>query len=173
MSQARENFQKFEELIRQIQLFLEEGVNEVNANQFNDVYTEAQILHGETRGQFLQTFQLLEDLGIYYLPSQTREVTMRFLAQFDEFFTDDDEDEDGTPPMEPEEIADISSVMVDQKMLDKSSICPICLVELMLMVEVKVLPCGHFFHGSCIDTWLGLHGSCPLCRGVEVGEKEG
>ncbi|KAG2265227.1 hypothetical protein Bca52824_072306 [Brassica carinata] len=28
--------------------------------------------------------------------------------------------------------------------------------------------CGHGFHVSCIDTWLGSHSSCPSCRQILV-----
>ncbi|KAE8076380.1 hypothetical protein FH972_015036 [Carpinus fangiana] len=40
----------------------------------------------------------------------------------------------------------------------------ICLGEFADGDELKVLPqCGHAFHVSCIDTWLGSHSSCPSC----------
>ncbi|XP_074583594.1 E3 ubiquitin-protein ligase MPSR1-like [Curcuma longa] len=29
---------------------------------------------------------------------------------------------------------------------------------------VREMPCGHRFHGGCVEKWLGMHGSCPLCR---------
>lgn len=28
----------------------------------------------------------------------------------------------------------------------------------------KEMPCGHRFHGSCLERWLGVHGNCPVCR---------
>ncbi|KAG2257444.1 hypothetical protein Bca4012_094626 [Brassica carinata] len=42
--------------------------------------------------------------------------------------------------------------------------CAICLEELKVEERVKEMPCKHRFHGGCIEKWLGLHGSCPVCR---------
>lgn len=28
----------------------------------------------------------------------------------------------------------------------------------------KEMPCGHRFHGECLERWLGVHGNCPVCR---------
>jgi hypothetical protein len=53
--------------------------------------------------------------------------------------------------------------------------CVVCVEEFGKGEEVAVLPCEHLFHGECVRTWLGLHGTCPVCRAsVEVpkdGEK--
>ncbi|XP_027347068.1 uncharacterized protein LOC113858571 [Abrus precatorius] len=44
--------------------------------------------------------------------------------------------------------------------------CYICLVEYENGDSVRVLPCHHEFHRSCIDKWLKeIHRVCPLCRG--------
>ncbi|XP_010044497.2 E3 ubiquitin-protein ligase MPSR1 [Eucalyptus grandis] len=39
--------------------------------------------------------------------------------------------------------------------------CAICMEEL---EEGREMPCRHRFHGGCIERWLGIHGTCPVCR---------
>ncbi|XP_010064613.2 LOW QUALITY PROTEIN: RING-H2 finger protein ATL80 [Eucalyptus grandis] len=52
---------------------------------------------------------------------------------------------------------------------DRYSDCTICLLEFADGDEIRVLPhCGHAFHVSCIDPWLGSHSSCPSCRRILV-----
>ena len=44
--------------------------------------------------------------------------------------------------------------------------CAICLIDYELEKDddIRILPCQHFFHKDCIDTWLQSHVSCPTCR---------
>ncbi|XP_037460374.1 E3 ubiquitin-protein ligase ATL41-like [Triticum dicoccoides] len=52
--------------------------------------------------------------------------------------------------------------------------CVVCLQELEDGDVVRVLPaCRHFFHGSCIDTWLRAHSSCPVCRAEPESARPG
>ncbi|XP_010552573.1 PREDICTED: E3 ubiquitin-protein ligase RDUF1-like [Tarenaya hassleriana] len=42
--------------------------------------------------------------------------------------------------------------------------CAICLDDMVVGETGKEMPCKHRFHGQCIEKWLLLHGSCPVCR---------
>ncbi|KAF5177089.1 Ring-h2 finger protein [Thalictrum thalictroides] len=43
--------------------------------------------------------------------------------------------------------------------------CAVCLSNLEEQELVRLLPnCKHTFHSHCIDTWLGAHSTCPVCR---------
>ncbi|KAL3813385.1 hypothetical protein ACJIZ3_014653 [Penstemon smallii] len=53
------------------------------------------------------------------------------------------------------------------RILEPGHECPICLSEYEVNGEedeVKEMPCKHRFHSGCIGKWLGIHGSCPVCR---------
>ncbi|XP_017412810.1 RING-H2 finger protein ATL67-like [Vigna angularis] len=43
--------------------------------------------------------------------------------------------------------------------------CSICLCEYKDSEMLKMMPeCRHFFHLCCLDSWLRLRGTCPVCR---------
>ncbi|GLT78101.1 hypothetical protein SLA2020_496470 [Shorea laevis] len=43
--------------------------------------------------------------------------------------------------------------------------CSICLSEYQAKETLRTLPdCQHYFHANCLDGWLRLNGTCPLCR---------
>ncbi|KAJ3678643.1 hypothetical protein LUZ60_002446 [Juncus effusus] len=42
--------------------------------------------------------------------------------------------------------------------------CCICLCAYEDEAELRELPCGHHFHSSCIDKWLHINATCPLCK---------
>ncbi|XP_024541036.1 E3 ubiquitin-protein ligase At4g11680 [Selaginella moellendorffii] len=42
--------------------------------------------------------------------------------------------------------------------------CCICLSPYDDGVELRELPCNHHFHCSCIDKWLRINATCPLCK---------
>eukprot|EP00877_Chromochloris_zofingiensis_P005812 jgi/Chrzof1/15231/Cz09g32100.t1 len=42
--------------------------------------------------------------------------------------------------------------------------CAICFDEFQAEDDVKELPCHHFYHVNCIDSWLIRDVTCPLCK---------
>ncbi|XP_058074681.1 E3 ubiquitin-protein ligase At1g63170 [Magnolia sinica] len=51
----------------------------------------------------------------------------------------------------------------------EDAVCCICLAKYADNDELRELPCSHFFHMQCVDEWLKINASCPLCK-AEVGE---
>ncbi|XP_059281461.1 RING-H2 finger protein ATL70-like [Lycium ferocissimum] len=46
-----------------------------------------------------------------------------------------------------------------------STCCSICLADYKNTDMLRLLPdCGHLFHLKCVDPWLRLHPTCPVCR---------
>ncbi|KAF9907553.1 E3 ubiquitin-protein ligase rnf38 [Linnemannia zychae] len=44
-----------------------------------------------------------------------------------------------------------------------STSCSICLCEYEDLDALRHLPCDHYFHQECVDEWLKLKRTCPLC----------
>ncbi|CAM8980822.1 unnamed protein product [Rhodiola kirilowii] len=45
------------------------------------------------------------------------------------------------------------------------SCCSICLADYKKDEMLRLLPdCNHLFHVKCVDPWLRLHPTCPVCR---------
>ncbi|KAM3364539.1 hypothetical protein ACQJBY_014721 [Aegilops geniculata] len=68
----------------------------------------------------------------------------------------------GVPPASKAAIASLKEVEADAGDGEGSlGDCAICLDA---FGAGKEMPCGHRFHGECLERWLGVHGSCPVCR---------
>ncbi|CAO2822545.1 unnamed protein product [Amaranthus hypochondriacus] len=79
----------------------------------------------------------------------------------------------------PESVVDELPIKIYEKLSmpdheDDTDQCYICLVEYEKGDKIRVLPCHHAYHMSCVDKWLKeIHGVCPLCRGdVREGARE-
>ena len=47
---------------------------------------------------------------------------------------------------------------------DADDTCTVCLAKYKAGNSVSILPCGHFFHSSCISRWFGQSLTCVVCR---------
>lgn len=50
----------------------------------------------------------------------------------------------------------------------EDAVCCICLAKYADNDLLRELPCTHFFHIECVDKWLKINASCPLCK-FEIG----
>ena len=71
-----------------------------------------------------------------------------------------------TTRLTPEQIDAQSRIITYSANVDlDSATCSICAQEWQHGEEVRKLTrCRHYFHKSCVDTWLRDHNTCPLCR---------
>ncbi|KAJ1298697.1 hypothetical protein BS78_01G473600 [Paspalum vaginatum] len=44
------------------------------------------------------------------------------------------------------------------------TVCAVCTEDIAAADAVVRLPCAHWYHDGCIAPWLGIRGTCPLCR---------
>ncbi|PNY14984.1 E3 ubiquitin-protein ligase at1g12760-like protein [Trifolium pratense] len=53
---------------------------------------------------------------------------------------------------------------IERVLADEDAECCICLSAYDDGVELRQLPCGHHFHCTCVDKWLQINATCPLCK---------
>lgn len=54
--------------------------------------------------------------------------------------------------------------------LQEHESCAVCLEEFHKNQCLRVLPCLHEFHRDCVDPWLLLQQTCPLCKRNVFGD---
>ncbi|XP_047960046.1 E3 ubiquitin-protein ligase MPSR1 [Salvia hispanica] len=70
----------------------------------------------------------------------------------------------GRPPASKAAIEAMETVEVVVGEEEGGDQCVICLEDWEAGEKAKRMPCKHRFHGECIEKWLRIHGSCPVCR---------
>ncbi|KAE8656480.1 putative Ribosomal protein L34e superfamily protein [Hibiscus syriacus] len=71
-------------------------------------------------------------------------------------------DAGGKPGLAPASKASIEAMPMT-KVKECGSDCSICLEEFEIDEEAREMPCKHVFHSDCIEKWLQIHGTCPVC----------
>ncbi|KAJ3118264.1 hypothetical protein HK100_000637 [Physocladia obscura] len=75
---------------------------------------------------------------------------------------------DNAPPhLTDDQIAQLPRTNVRAEDLREQSECAVCQDEFSNEPEGEaavILSCNHYFHPACIETWLKLNASCPVCR---------
>ena len=57
-------------------------------------------------------------------------------------------------------------ITLTQSILDKGEQkkCSICLENFEVGAKIIYLPCFHYYHANCIETWVKNSDKCPLCN---------
>ncbi|KAI3886814.1 hypothetical protein MKW98_017166 [Papaver atlanticum] len=59
-------------------------------------------------------------------------------------------------------------ILLDEKLRlpnPNDTTCSICISEYLPTETLKIIPsCNHYFHAKCIDQWLSVSSTCPVCR---------
>uniref|UniRef100_A0A5B6ZBH9 RING-type E3 ubiquitin transferase n=1 Tax=Davidia involucrata TaxID=16924 RepID=A0A5B6ZBH9_DAVIN len=53
---------------------------------------------------------------------------------------------------------------MEHALSEEDAECCICLCAYDDGAELRELPCGHHFHCACVDKWLYINATCPLCK---------
>lgn len=64
----------------------------------------------------------------------------------------------------PRVVNEIKKNIVDPKIMNKETVCSICLEDFDETKEIVFLDCNHIYHSDCIIEWINKDPSCPLCR---------
>ncbi|PIA41451.1 hypothetical protein AQUCO_02200102v1 [Aquilegia coerulea] len=73
----------------------------------------------------------------------------------------------GRPPASRVVVTTLPVISLTEEHLSRlgcGSECAVCREELIIEDMMQELPCRHLFHPACLQPWLELHNSCPMCR---------
>ncbi|GMN61329.1 hypothetical protein TIFTF001_030414 [Ficus carica] len=59
---------------------------------------------------------------------------------------------------------DLQHSPIERPLSEEDAECCICLSVYDDETELRELPCRHHFHCACIDKWLHINATCPLCK---------
>lgn len=54
--------------------------------------------------------------------------------------------------------------IITEELVRDDKTCPVCLNDMVVGEEARLLTCRHLFHKQCVDEWLRVNASCPTCR---------
>lgn len=99
-------------------------------------------------------------------PNSSQNPTFQWIQEIDHFtlrFIRPDRPQTQIPAASATD-ENLPTVKLTAEKLASDSNCAICKDEFEIDMEVKELPCKHFYHTDCITPWLRIHNTCPICR---------
>jgi hypothetical protein len=121
----------------------------------------------------LSAMEILNSRMFYRIPFLNRLVCIHILFSMILVFMDgvgvvylifhpQSEDLAPVPTSEPEEKAEIEMTSIFTEKRVSLDVCAICNDD--MTDAVQSIQCGHVFHKACIEEWIKMHPTCPLCR---------
>lgn len=105
-----------------------------------------------------EMFQLSADPGDYVFGQQAYDQLISRLF-------DQDSLKNMPPPASAEVIENLPTFEITESLMKSSNNdCAVCKEEFQLKDDAKILPCKHVFHSLCVQNWLKVSGTCPVCR---------
>jgi len=74
----------------------------------------------------------------------------------------------GMPPIHGEEEEELPELRLSDP---QDAVCSICLDSYEDGEELRRLSCAHVYHLGCVDAWLRMNATCPLCK-KSIGQQE-
>ena len=68
------------------------------------------------------------------------------------------------PPALPDKFEQILTTQITSQQTEEGLQCSVCLEDYDLGQTVCQCVCKHYFHTTCLSTWLEKQSTCPLCR---------
>lgn len=63
-----------------------------------------------------------------------------------------------------------TTIYEGQELPSNQTTCAVCMADFDTSEELRSLNCTHHFHKECIDKWLGVATTCPVCKGEVCNE---
>uniref|UniRef100_A0A915D8B0 RING-type domain-containing protein n=1 Tax=Ditylenchus dipsaci TaxID=166011 RepID=A0A915D8B0_9BILA len=109
-------------------------------------------------GRFNHSDGDLDDFGDFAFGERNfNDIMERLMAQADQ---------GQTATISAEDILRLPVTQVNEKQLRNGVQCVTCMEPFVLDERVVALDCKHIFHRQCLEPWLRLHNTCPICRSV-------
>lgn len=95
-------------------------------------------------------------------PLNPRVVMIRSGTGLDDFFSAGGKQ--GRSPASKASVENMPRVVIGEDKENGGGSCAICLEEWSKGDVAAEMPCKHKFHSKCVEEWLGMHATCPMCR---------
>lgn len=111
-------------------------------------------------GEFVRALRS-RDSYAHVMSSYDQQIVLALIRQHGPPPYDDDEEEDC---LSEEEVVSRLKTRRWSEAEEREGSCCVCLDELVGVITIATLACGHEFHLHCITPWLRTNCLCPLCR---------